>query len=140
MSSDITGMHRCWCVRVEVASSVGRHVCVNPTTNDMHIAGTRPPYHPSPILSLLTAHTSYHDPFPRGLNAAGAGVIAYGLLNELYYTTAFAFLWLGPMGASAIVAPASLGLRETVAISAKQFGKVGTTRGIQIDCAFMKGT
>lgn len=28
------------------------------------------------------------------------------------------------MGAAAIVAPASLGLRETVAISAKQFGKV----------------
>ena len=60
--------------------------------------------------------------FPADRNAAG--IIAYGLLNELYYTTAFAFLWLGPMGASAIGAPASPGLRAVVAVSAKQFGKV----------------
>lgn len=52
------------------------------------------------------------------------GVIAYGLLNQLYYSAAFAFLWLGPIGAAAITTPVTNGLGATIAVSAKQFGKV----------------
>lgn len=52
------------------------------------------------------------------------GVIAYGLLNQLYYSAAFAFLWLGPMGAAAITTTVTNGLGATITASAKQFGKV----------------
>ena len=91
----------------------------------MHRGDTLP-LHPSPTFSPADWPFDHLVPSePHAAAAAAAtGVVAYGLLNELYYTTAFAFLWLGPMGAAAIVAPASLGLRETFAISAKQFGKV----------------
>lgn len=53
-----------------------------------------------------------------------AGVLAYGVMNQLYYSTAFAVLWLGPMGAVAMAAPAGAGLGAKLAVSSKQFGKV----------------
>ncbi|CAM9508074.1 unnamed protein product [Sphacelaria rigidula] len=53
-----------------------------------------------------------------------AGVLAYGVMNQLYYSAAFVVLWLGPIGAVAATAPATAGLGATVAASTKQFGKV----------------
>ena len=65
------------------------------------------------------------SPYPSACTVVSSkGLIAYGLLNQLFYSVAFAFLWLGPMGAAAIATPVSGGLGATLAASVKQFGKV----------------